>query len=829
LKNWKYILEGKSFITSWTAYDTDAILVSNGALITSLTLAGSAPGAFVISNTFTLTAGQVISGRIFTNDSGDVFSNICLNNKATADDVLEAFDVDSYQQLATGSAVFTLTATTAGTYRIYIRRVTYDTGTHAFTQGRFSFSDQLILTHAPAGWDKKTIAFIRNEFYNTILRNLSLSLRFVFEGKDYIKTRYDANGINDVISIYIQRRDPLLDTFSDYYTGILDLSKIKLTRDFCEIPVIDNQILAKFISRDDMDLNLNELKTVDDDTIAEFTGGFLYDTHLKGVQISTGARRSYPSTVDEDVKFPISFSHAYNYTQYFAPVDSYDENEMPTDAIIDTSTWKVYTNNESSAVDMEFDVTMAIKGTVTNITQTGASITILVQMGRSTGGANTVLSHTYNPLFSQTLSVDLSGSYAFANAQSLTPAAYLYVKISVIGSAATPAGSFSVDLKVDSINVEVKRIYSEASNAGNTPLAYPHETLTRLLQKTTQPDATLNSDIIGRTDLGYASDGEFGLLALGSGFMFREFPITLKPLFTSIRDFFKSLNAITPIGLWFNESLNTWELKPIEEYYKNTVIITLGEVKDFERSVDEKYFFNSIKGGYSKNISYEQANGVKNFNDSIEFSNNIYSVKNTKDLQSTYRADDYAFVYLIQSIYTTAPTTDTRYDDDIYWYNVYRDGADLEPKEGYYGFTTIDGVFNQSTRKNIAISPKRNLLRHGLELAITFWKETTGKIKYQKSQFNQYFATQSTTESTLLSELADIDLADLPEPLYHPEIYNFKAPVTADQIAQLMTDPHGIVKFYYLGVEYQGYIMEVSTEPIDRQGNWILIKANTSR
>jgi hypothetical protein len=41
-----------------------------------------------------------------------------------------------------------------------------------------------------------------------------------------------------------------------------------------------------------------------------------------------------------------------------------------------------------------------------------------------------------------------------------------------------------------------------------------------------------------------------------------------------------------------------------------------------------------------------------------------------------------------------------------------------------------------------------------------------------------------------------------------------------------MTDPHGYVTFLYLGEEFYGHPIEISTEPYGRKGNWTLIKAN---
>jgi hypothetical protein len=89
-------------------------------------------------------------------------------------------------------------------------------------------------------------------------------------------------------------------------------------------------------------------------------------------------------------------------------------------------------------------------------------------------------------------------------------------------------------------------------------------------------------------------------------------------------------------------------------------------------------------------------------------------------------------------------------------------------------------------------------------------------------------STKKSGESTV-SEVADISYSDLEEPLYYPEVYTFTAPLENDDILQLIDDPHGYVEFDYIGVTYSGYIVQVSTQPFNRNGNWTLVKRNPNR
>jgi len=381
------------------------------------------------------------------------------------------------------------------------------------------------------------------------------------------------------------------------------------------------------------------------------------------------------------------------------------------------------------------------------------------------------------------------------------------------------------------VNIHVEKIIPPSALSSNKVI-FLHEALERLLQIATDANAELNAPLIGRTDsenTSYVSDGEFGLIGLANGFMIRNFPLADYCLSTSVRDLFKSLKAVTPVGLWYSESADKWYLKDIADFYKNTEIISLGEVKGFERYVDEQYYFNTIKAGYIDGLSYEEINGLENQNCLMKFTNNIAGIKNEKDLQSIYRADDYGIEFAKKIPYNYNGTEDSRYDSDIWFLTFKRDSGSFLTLAGYDNFDTISGVLSKTTRLNIDITPKRNLLRNGSLLSIPMWKQTSGDILYSDSQMRINFSSKKAAEAAAIVETDDIDITTLPEPEFHPEVYNFSSPVTAAQITSLMTDPHGYITFTYLGTTYKGYILEVSTEPWGRKGNWTLIKTNPSK
>lgn len=685
----------------------------------------------------------------------------------------------------------------------------------------------LELSYAPAGWDEKSITFMRNETYHSVLRSISASLRFVLDGRAFIIDKYDTYGVNTVISIAIQRRDPSADTFSDYFTGVLDLSKLVITRDYAECPIIDNTILAKFKARDAIEVDIFDTTTLDDASFSNFDLG--REMSVEGVTI-----RQLATYAGEGNVFANSPGGPMNINDDGNPLaNAWDASEIdPAETTIPSVGFMIYTNSSSTTQEIWINISLTVDGDVIMTSDpTNASYSFTVKLINDTTDVDTILSDSEVGITSDSaFAVDLTHTEFYS--VNVAAGKSLYLKANFTATDSVPRGNCSYYFDFTNVEIEMHRV--TPGFATSAPyLCFPHEMLHRLLQKIIGGTVTLNAAILGRTDSlpnTYGSDGAFSLMGIGSGYMIRGFPIDKKPLKTSIKDFIKSIQALTPVGLWYKESDSTWYLYSMDQFYKNTEIIALGEVSEFQRQVDETLYFNSVLVGYEKKVEYEEINGIESANVSVQFANNLSLINNEKDLRSKYRGDDYGIELARKKTYTLYPTYDTKYDSDIFMIMMKRlTGANVGTLQGYDNFSTISGILSQASRLNLDITPKRNLLRNASIVGIPLWKQTTAATKFVGSQYNVPLSTQKASEGSAIVETDDVSKTTLGEPLYHPEVYNFKAPVTAAQIATLMADPHGFVSFYYLGTQYKGYVLEVSTEPWQREGNWTLIKTNPSR
>jgi len=354
-----------------------------------------------------------------------------------------------------------------------------------------------------------------------------------------------------------------------------------------------------------------------------------------------------------------------------------------------------------------------------------------------------------------------------------------------------------------------------------------HEFGAKILEIITGVADPLNAPILGRTDSEprvYGSDGDYGILGLANGYNLRGFPFADQPSKASFRDFFKSIDALFNLGFWYDGT--EFVIAEKETFYRDDSIITLGEVKDLEITIAKDKYFNKVLGGYAPFAPYEDVNGQQVPNVQAEYANDGQRVKGELDIRSPFRADDYGIELSRKEGYYATKGEDTKFDSDVFFINSQRDSP-YRTLQGYDNFDDIDNIFTPETRLNLDLTPKRNLARHLNQLAVPVFLSGSD-VQFISTQYNLPLETKKTSVPTVV-ETEGIDNGDLVEPLFYPEEYNFTAPLTGVIIQQLRTDPHGYVEFDADGVTYAGFILEVSTEPFMRKGNWTLIKRNPNR
>ena len=669
-------------------------------------------------------------------------------------------------------------------------------------------SGNLTLEYNPLEWNSFNMVFSRSEKYHSVLRSQIVDSEFPFDGKAYIDSIYETYGIDTEIGCEIKYLNKLTETYITLFTGIIDLSKWSNLRDTTTVSIIDSSVMAKFMARDEVLIPINRTTDLDGDAVSVYS--YLADMTVEGVNIEEKAEFDDVTnsiTINTAEPGPGIFNHYHGVSD-----EDYDFNTIGDDAVlpdedIGSPTGVVYTNTSGFPVDVRYRIKTRAVGSVTgsgtwaaraHVGPTGSVVTVIDESGAG-----------FDASFD-------SGDTEVTLAD--TESIFLYHRWSGDG-AVNPSFSFLPIL------VEVSEIIpAQPETEVSMPLM--HELGAKLLEIMTGVSNPLNSALLGRTDSEprtYGSDGDYSLIGGASGLMLRSYRSTQFPFQTTFADFFKSIDALFNLGLWYNGT--EFSISDKEDFYRDDKVITLGEVSELEISISKEDYFNKILTGYKTKVEYDESNGQQVPNVPGEFSNAGQRISGTLDLQSIYRGDDYGIELSRQSPFRSTASEDTKFDEDNFFIVGQRDAGDYRTLQGYDNFTVIDGIYSPATRLNLDITPKRNLLRQLNRLSVPLFK-SLGDTLFMKTQFNLDLSTQKSGDPAI-DELDDIAFTE--EPLYYPELYTFNAELDFSIILQLLSDPHGYVDFDYLGVTYSGYILEVSSQPFNRRGNWTLVKRNPNR
>lgn len=317
----------------------------------------------------------------------------------------------------------------------------------------------------------------------------------------------------------------------------------------------------------------------------------------------------------------------------------------------------------------------------------------------------------------------------------------------------------------------------------------------------------------------YNDDGDLADIGLLHGMWVRgltENSDRYKPISTSISDFIQSVDAIYPIGVDVYNGQLIMEAR--NYFYQKFVSIDLGEVVDFELSLDAKSHASLITVGYEKAGGYEEEQGLDEYNRETEY--NTVLDKNTNELKliSKYRAD----LYGLEDVRRDNPNVglnveldkDSKFDDHIWMLDTNRVlGQDnIVVSDWNKRFAQAPkGVYSPDTAKNIWLSPINILLRHGSWLKSPLLHYLDSWIKFNFSEGNSNLITKLIGGNEYYQS-DGIQVKDFERSENKARIGKFKAPVTWEQLngyTKGKRNVYGLVSLTYKGKSYKGHIMKV--------------------
>ena len=668
------------------------------------------------------------------------------------------------------------------------------------------------LKFAPDGWTKGELTYERNKTYKSVLRSFSTNeLHFPKDGRDILQIEYETDGIDADVQISIIKYNTQTFNYEQYYRGKLDFTVYLIDEIFVHITAVDNSFTEKFKSRDDIELNLYSLTTINNMTIAPFID--IEDLTIELPEYNRGylakwviTNHEFYGTSETQVNIELkpgpspieSFGFAQESSSVVSSEFSKDMSfllELPP--YYDEFYLKIAAPNlraQQPTPYLPWIASLILRQ------YHGTTFTDMILVSNPTTGAYVDLG------YDDTILISLDNK---------TKSIALFV-----------SGTSPID-SVDSGGTTVNPVY--VTFIPKLPLknvkAFPiHETFFRLSQLITDKNNPFQSDYFGQTDsnpIPYATDGE--LLAIVNGRQIRGGVDAETNI--SFKETFEGVDAVIPIGLGIEGNIGSEKIRIEEEdyFYNSNIIIDFSDIVNINKIskevIPEKHY-NSVSVGYSKSDG-RIFNGTTEINSTDKYGTVIESIKSELRLDSSLRGDTFG----INEIRTPKEKPEDKLKEyDTWIIDLYRRGVlDFKARE-QEGFLTSAGASDITFGAyNLRITPYRNLRRHFNSIRGSLFKSIGTLVRYLSSKTTATWYSKFTGEAITVWNDDDIAVSSLSESRWIPEKYIVEVPWSIDNQQALESDLNGIIK---LADNMYGWILTVQTSNNDKKAELELLRVN---
>jgi hypothetical protein len=722
----------------------------------------------------------------------------------------------------------------------------------------------LVITE-PEGWKEDDKEFARNDDYDGIVTQFSNALRFVFDGADYIQFVKEVYGINSIIRLVKEVKNPTTNTWERVYQGNLDLATYEKK---------DNRIAVKFNSTGiERDLKARQSEKVEIERTETMDGVELplleskqillegrriflksiFDVSESLNKASTSVESNAGNTRTDQVGFPLRVttnSHQDILQTVVPESHSGTEGEGDLDMMLmfDMNRQRTFNINLSGTASLfcqQYEnIQWAFYKIQAVIYENAFDFDVKERIDLYDLGSNHPwFGNEYDyamPQFTKQASFSYNNpNLTLLEGESFAIIAYLKADMFVDNNA-------GIRLFAEQIVVDGTITENSEFPATTTSCVLAHEMAERITAIITNRKDIIYSEALGRTDIGYSEDGFASLTGYAHGLWIRNFSKfpqdeenKYKPMATSWKEFVESLDTIWGLNVGietvgFGERIR---IAPKSYFYQNSVTIKLpNQVKNVKRTISEKNYYSSIQLGYPKAGEYEEAMGLDEYNNVSNFSTVIVALKNVFTKITQMRPDSYGTEFCRRLQKSLFPTNDSRYDLDIFMFDLKRFVGDSLFKQRKWQDDFSEeptGVFSPETATNLRWSPFNLLLRHGWDIASSFIQYPLDYVRFSSSQANSNLKTRL-IGGNAYKENDKIINSELGRARYTPDIIEFEHAVDYDLLKIIegnsvilgkeIKNLYGQIEFTNEDGEIErGYLL--SLKP-NKEGKWKLMKAN---
>ncbi len=687
-----------------------------------------------------------------------------------------------------------------------------------FTLSNSNYGD-LVLSDEPIGWSEIALNIKRDMKWHGVFFEYAVALQFYGEGYSYLKTAYNAKGINEYIEIWVDVKCDGDADFERFFTGKLLLAKLVFDcTDNClaSCPIEQAGCLMGFKNRIDQDVDINSNKDFDGNALDVYSKLPFYLEMLPKSIILRGVANQLNTDYD-------ALNEQYSITQVISagigtqtktgagyltlPIHNITLNEIglseATANISDTPGGvPVILTAEKSGL-FNFDVVIErIDMSISALTV--AAQAICSDIAPLLVNADFVIVVNNVVVFSDVFYADFTcnGEYKFILNSAIHWNVDQYLSLGdevKIGVIITCSGDWHMDAFVTrdlKFVFNSNNSYISAQNPGyegrvatsinikETILTDPtitsafaiNETISRVVEAITDNCMKAKSDYFGRTDSQpYASneDGCGSLEILTKGLLLRQFPIENTVMGISFQDLFDSLNAIHNLGFGIEPDADrpTYDrirVEPMEYFYDSSVILTCDNVPNITKRVMAEWYPSTIEIGYAK-WETENSMGLDEFATKRNYRSTLKEIKNNVSKVCKFIASGYSIEVTRNIEYSLDSTKDWRLDNEIFIVCVRRGEAGaLVVEQGIDCADTVNmtDIIDPDTVYNYRISPIRNLMRWTKAFMAAYFNDINGadaKFIFTNGNGNFIAAGELINgcfeEAAKIAENADINIA----------------------------------------------------------------------
>lgn len=720
----------------------------------------------------------------------------------------------------------------------------------------------------PIGWDEGTFNFKRSKTDGDgVFKSFTIGLTWVKDGADFIKTIYELEGIEANIEVEIYVQDASVLKWVQVLVGRLNLSDydVDLSRGRLEVraPIEFEDAIVRFLNLRDKKVNFSSAKNYLGSAIPAAS-------HITSLMHTKPLEESYDAGLANDVLN--TFINSVNIgasepgdvsrnvvNEFWIPfsMDQINKDTLQTPFQLGTGSTTDFENLPNFfqfAFDTKAQIIISIPQTIELRFDADNN------KGRVNCGSDGYLFESFiyeyifewrdkdNNVKEQTLIADRSNSLCGAGAiqsgeniyfdtvQALDGSCryepgteydfkkgdklYLYVHVRHEGNYhRLVLESYNVT-QIFNITVPVSELftyiringvseYEETECEGIMVYEAFNQIATSLIGQVN----SFKSNYLGRTDLGYAEDGEGALRMLTRGKNVRGRSIEDSFISASfnelLRDGFDAIDGMS-FGFEYNdEGRIILRVEPIEYFYNTDNLITLENVSALSKKVLKEKFQTNINLGYSKWTGQKDVGTIFEINSTRQFYTGITKLNNTEDKISNLVTGSYA-IESTRRLVIQSNEQDGEYDEDLFCICVLRTGGDPAWRsESDENLVSSQGIAN-TKNYNLRLSPVRNLIRLGRIFASTFFKndQLSGKFEFTSGEGNFNVDYELQGEQNVY-EGEDLDV-DQFTPIWINEVYTFEYPMTLDEWKIIKQAPNKLITFTYNGTKFYGFIMDMN-------------------